>query len=270
MPTRTERPVRAAVAQATRRVAATLESSAKARRSALGLFAILAYLAIGRAIEPGFTNYWWYQLIQTTTTLVVLVAVETIFARDGGLAWQTHLIIVITTYADVLGTAGHLYDTYAPYDKIVHFWSGAVFAAVVYEVLRIMDRRGRIATSPQTRALIGVAVSFLIAGLAWEFYEYLGDAVFNSGRVQSHLDTAHDLVSNVCGGVLAVAVLGARDDPRPLRPAPDDLSRLPPFRHSEPVEESPGAQRRRRSFRVVSRRRREIPRQARNDETGSE
>jgi len=214
MPTRTERLARAAIGHSARRLATTLDASAKARRSALALFAVLAYLGIGRAIDPGFTNYWWYQLVQTTTTLAVLVTVETLFARDGGLAWQTHLIIVVTTYADVLGTAGHLYDTFEPYDKIVHFCSGAVFAAMVYEVLRIVDRRGRIAIPPPRRALIAVAVSFLIGGLAWELYEYLGDAVFDSGRVQSRLDTAHDLVCNVCGGIFAVVLLGAREAAR--------------------------------------------------------
>jgi uncharacterized membrane protein YjdF len=214
MPTRTERSALAAIGRPARRLATTLDGSAKARRSALALFAVLAYLGIGRAIDPGFTNYWWYQLFQTTTTLVVLVTVEALFARDGGLAWQTHLIIVVTTYADVLGTAGHLYDSFEPYDKIVHFCSGAVFAAMVYEVLRIVDRRGRIAIPPPRRALIAVAVSFLIGGLAWELYEYLSDAVFDSGRVQSRLDTAHDLVCNVGGGILAVMLLGAREAAR--------------------------------------------------------
>jgi uncharacterized membrane protein YjdF len=211
MPTRTERPPRTAIGRVPRRLAATLDASAKARRSALAMFAVLAYLAIGRAIAPGFTDYWWYQLAQTTATLAILLTLETVFAREGGLAWQTHVIVVVTTWADVLGTAGHLYDTFNPYDKIVHFCAGAVFAAGIYEVLRLLDRRGTVTTSPQLRALLAVAVSFALAGLAWEVYEYMGDAVFQSGRVQSRLDTVHDLASNVCGGVIAVVILRTRE-----------------------------------------------------------
>ncbi len=214
MPTRTLRVPRAAIGKVARGFATILDTSTKTRSSVLALFAVLAYLAIGRLVRPGFTDYWWYQLIQTSATLAVLLTLEMVFARQGGLAWQTHLIIGVTTYADVLGTAGDLYDTFAPYDKIVHFWSGAAFAAVVYEVLRLLDRRGRIATPPQVRALLAVLASFVIAGLAWELYEYSSDAVFNSGRVQSSLDTAHDLISNACGGLLAVVVLGAREAAR--------------------------------------------------------
>jgi uncharacterized membrane protein YjdF len=217
MPTHSERaepPRGTAFGRAARNVATTLDASTKARCSALALFAVLAYLAIGRLVRPGFTDYWWYQLIQTSATLAVLLSLETFFARQGGLAWQTHLIIGVTTYADVLGTAGDLYDTFGPYDKIVHFWSGAAFAAVAYEVLRFLERRGRITSPPQARAFLAVIASFAIAGLAWEMYEYSSDAVFNSGRVQSRLDTTHDLMSNACGALLAVLVLGAREAAR--------------------------------------------------------
>jgi len=101
------------------------------------------------------------------------------------------------------------------YDKLVHFWSGAAFAAGVYETLRLLDRRGAIACPPERRVLLAVAVSFAVAGVAWEGYEYLGDAVFHSGRVQGRWDTIHDLVCDACGGVAAVAVLRAREIARP-------------------------------------------------------
>jgi uncharacterized membrane protein YjdF len=206
-----DRSVRAALPRSLHRLAATIDDSAKVRRSALGLFAVLAYLMIGQAVEPGFTKYWWYQLAQTTVTLVVLLVLETVFAREGGLAWQTHAIVLVTTYADVLGTAGGLYDAFEPYDKIVHFWSGAAFAAGVYEVLRLLDQRGVVAMPPLWRTLLAVTVSFAIAGVAWELYEFLSDAVFESGRVQSRWDTIHDLVCDASGGVAAVSVLVARE-----------------------------------------------------------
>jgi uncharacterized membrane protein YjdF len=203
--------VRAALAEMGRAVIEVLVASAKARRSALALFAVLAYLLIGRGSDPGFTHYWWYQLFQTSATLVVVLTLETIFAAQGGIAWQTHVIVVITTYADVIGTAEHLYDAFGPYDKIVHFWSGAAFAAGMYEVLRLLDCRGTLVITPRQRVLVAVWVSFAIAGVAWELYEHLSDTLFHSGRVQSRWDTTHDLVSDACGAVAAVAVLRVRE-----------------------------------------------------------
>jgi hypothetical protein len=189
----------------------TLEGSSKARRTALGLFALLAYLLIGRINDPGFNEYWWYQFGQTTAILVVVVTLETLFADEGGLAWQTHGIVLITTYADVAGTANGFYDRFGPYDKIVHFSSGAAFAASSYEVLRLLDHRGAISYPAIRRAMIALAVSFTIAGITWEIYEQLSDNVFNSGRVQSRVDTIVDLLTDLCGGIAAVVVLHRRE-----------------------------------------------------------
>jgi len=141
----------------------------------------------------------------------VVLALETVFAEEGGIAWQTHAIALVITYADVLGTQRDLYHALRSYDKLVHFWSGAAFAAGTYEVLRLLDRRGAIACPPGRRVLLAVAVSFAVAGVAWEVYEQTSDVVFHSGRVQGGWDTLHDLVSDACGGVAAVAVLRARE-----------------------------------------------------------
>jgi hypothetical protein len=197
-----------------RRVLATLEGSAKARRTALGLFAVIAYLMIGRIVAPGFTEYWWYQLAQTTAVLAIVLTLETVFADEGGLAWQTHGIVLITTYADVAGTANGFYDRFGPYDKFVHFSSGAAFAASTYEVLRLLDQRGTINCPAMLRAMFALAISFAIAGVAWEIYEQLSDDVFNSGRVQSRIDTTVDLIADVVGGVTAVIILHRRQSRR--------------------------------------------------------
>ncbi|HEY7030038.1 MAG TPA: hypothetical protein VH482_01860 [Thermomicrobiales bacterium] len=206
-----DRSVSAAIGRPLSRLATTLETSATTRRSALALFTILAYLMIGRVIEPGFTKYWWYQVAQTTATLVLLLILDAVFAQEGGLAWQTHVIVVVMTYADVLGTVGGLYDAFEPYDKIIHFFSGAAFAASVYEVLRLLDQRGTLAMPPMKRTLVAVTISFAIAGVSWELYEYLSDVVFASGRVQSRWDTAHDLICDALGGIAAVSLLRARE-----------------------------------------------------------
>lgn len=203
--------MRRGLAQATLRVITTLSDSAKARRTALGLFAVIAYLLIGRLIEPGFTRYWWYQLGQTSGILVMVLTLDTVFAREGGVSWQTHGIVLMTTYADVAGTANNLYDRFGPYDKIVHFWSGAALAAGTYEVLRLLDRRGAISIAPLRRAVLAIVVSFTIAGFAWELYEQFSDDIFNSGRVQSRKDTQIDLVADALGAAAAAVLLRLKD-----------------------------------------------------------
>jgi uncharacterized membrane protein YjdF len=143
--------------------------------------------------------------------LVVVLVLEIIFAAEGGLVWQTHVIALVTTYADIGGTSNGLYHAIGPYDKFVHFWSGAAFAAAVYEVLTLLNQRGSLDWPPAQRLVIAVAVSFMIAGVAWELYEQLSDVLFHSGRVQGGWDTVHDLVCDACGGIVAVTVLRRRE-----------------------------------------------------------
>ncbi len=181
--------------------------STTARFAICGLSGVLAYLLIGRMIEPNFTDYWWYQFFQTSATLIIVVLLNAAFADEGGMAIQTHVVVVGATLADTLGTAGHLYDRWGPYDKLVHFASGAAFAAAAYQALNFLHRRGVLDWSIVRRALIAAVTSMMIVGFAWEFYEYASDAIFQSGRVQSRADTIGDLIADTAGALVAVAVI---------------------------------------------------------------
>jgi hypothetical protein len=182
-------------------------ASTTARFAICGLLGVLVYLFVGRMIEPNFTDYWWYQVFQTSITLVIVVLLNAAFADEGGMAIQTHVVVVGATLADTIGTAGHLYDKWAPYDKLVHFASGAAFAAGAYQALNLLHRRGVLSLTIARRGLIAASTSILIAGVAWESYEYLSDALFKSGRVQSPVDTFGDLIADTLGAFLAVAVI---------------------------------------------------------------
>jgi hypothetical protein len=182
-------------------------ASTTARFAICGLMGVLAYLLIGRMIEPNFTDYWWYQFFQTSATLVIVVLLNAAFADEGGMAIQTHVVVVGATLADTLGTAGHLYDRWGPYDKLVHFASGAAFAAATYQALNFLHRRGVLEWSIIRRGLIAAVTSMLIVGAVWEFYEYASDAIFRSGRVQSRADTIGDLIADTAGAIVAVAVI---------------------------------------------------------------
>jgi hypothetical protein len=45
------------------------------------------------------------------------------------------------------------------------------------------------------------------AGISWEIYEWVGDHVFHTLRVQSPRDTAVDLISDTLGALTAVLVV---------------------------------------------------------------
>jgi len=186
---------------------AALSTSRSLRWTAAALIGVIVYLLLGQLIDPGFTDYWWYQLVQTSATLATVIALDTLFAAEDGLAWQTHVIVVLTTVTDTLGTAGHLYDAFGPYDKIVHFWSGAAFSAATYETVGFLRERGTIQIGRRKQAIIAVTASLLLAGVLWETYEYVSDVVFGSGRVNGRWDTSHDIASDVLGAIFAVLVL---------------------------------------------------------------
>jgi hypothetical protein len=178
-----------------------------ARWATIGLAGVVVYLFVGRLLDPGFTDYWWYQLAQTSLTLLVVLFFNGMFAKEGGMAWQTHAVVVGATLADTLGTAGHMYERWGPYDKVVHFSSGAAFAAGGYQALAFLKQRRVIAWDPFVRGVVAIAVSFVVVGIAWETYEYLSDVVFGSGRVHGWGDTIGDLVADSTGAILAVSFI---------------------------------------------------------------
>lgn len=207
--------------------------SSKGRRSTLALVVILIYLLLGELLAPGFTDYWGFHVAQIAAILVTVLTLETAFHRDGGLSWPTHLLIAVIAAADVLGTSEDLYHTFDLYDKLIHFASGATSAAVTYDILSLLHRRQKITLSSGRRLAAAVMISFLVAGLAWEAYEHYGDVLFGTDRVQSRLDTIHDLISNTCGSMLAASVLWVRESfgRTAHRPAPiSNQSYEPPDR----------------------------------------
>jgi hypothetical protein len=198
-----------------RNIPVVLQSSRAARFTAMGLGGVIIYLIIGQLIDPGFTNYWWYQLFQTSATLAVVLSLDALFVEEGGMAWQTHLLVVGATLADTLGTAGHLYEKVVPYDKFVHFAGGAALAAGAFQSLTFLDRRGVMAMSPFKRAFVSALISLLIAGVIWETYEYLSDVVFGSGRVHGWGDTIGDLIADTLGAITAVTIMVRHESANP-------------------------------------------------------
>jgi uncharacterized membrane protein YjdF len=186
----------------------TMGENVRAQVSLLSLGGLLAYMVVAQIVDPGFTDFWGYLVAQVVIILALLIAGEVAFGKQGGLSWVTHVIAIICTYADVLGTDGNLYARIDEYDKLTHFAGVAAFTAGTYEVLRLLYRSGRVPWSPSERLVLAVSAGFTI-GIGWELYEVLGDRLFGTTRVNSNWDTANDIISDTLGAVAIGLLLWA-------------------------------------------------------------
>lgn len=198
----------------------------RARFTILSLGGLVLYLGAAQLLEPGFTDFWGYLFFQVGASLLLLVAGEYVFSREGGLSGLTHGIAVVCSYADVLGTDGNLYARIDEYDKVTHFMGTAAITAAAYDILRAFAAR-RGSTRPTVERLyLAVAIGIAV-GIAWEVYEYLGDRVFHTTRTQGRWDTFHDLVSD-SAGAFTLGMLLWWQERTAAAPSPAEERYLPP------------------------------------------
>jgi hypothetical protein len=167
---------------------------------------LLTYMIVRQFVDPGFTNYWGYMVAQIAISILVILIVSVKFAPEGGLSAVTHGIVVVTTFADTLGTAGHMYDRYIAYDKITHFLGTAAIASAAGDILLALRRRGTISWGPLPIMATAIAVAMGLA-LGWEVYEYYGDRLFGTGRHDGAEDTIYDVISDAAGAFVAAGML---------------------------------------------------------------
>ena len=163
---------------------------------------LIVYLLTAEALEPGFTNFWGYLLFQAVATLGLLTVGECMLAEEGGLSWQTHLFAVVCLFADTIGTDGNLYAQVSEYDKFTHFLGVAAITSGLAEAFRVLPARGFARPAARTRIFIAIGLGIAV-GIGWEMYEYLGDVVFHTTRVQGSTDTAFDLLFDTLGATAA-------------------------------------------------------------------
>ncbi len=182
-----------------RRVVSRSRSTRFTTMTTVGL---IVYLLTAQALEPGFTDFWGYLLLQAVATAGLLLAGEYMLAEEGGLSWQTHLFAVVCLFADTIGTDGNLYANIAEYDKLTHFLGAAAITSGLAEAFRVLPARGFGGPAARTRIFIAIGLGIAV-GVGWEVYEYLGDVVFHTTRVQGSTDTALDLVFDTLGATAA-------------------------------------------------------------------
>ncbi|MCC6791977.1 MAG: phosphatase PAP2 family protein [Thermomicrobiales bacterium] len=181
-------------------------TSAKLRFSLVSLGSLLAYLVIRQAVDPGFTDYWGYLVAQISLTIVILTWIDEEFFDEGGFSWFTHLVVIVNTWADALGTAAHMYDRYVSYDKFTHFLGGVMLTAAAADIIFAIQRRRKVATTGLRVLTYAIGISVGL-GAAWEIYEYFGDILFDTGRHAGAIDTWYDLISDSVGSVVSAVLL---------------------------------------------------------------
>ncbi len=187
-------------------VAREIADVPRLRASVYSLGFLLTYLLARQAVDPGFTRYWGYMVTQIALTILIVVVFSVHFRKEGGFSVLTHGIVIVTTYADTLGTAAHMYDRFISYDKFTHFFGCAAVASAMGDLLINMSRKGTIQWAPSKLILVAVALA-IGSGMVWEIYEFVGDKLLDTGRHNGRVDTTYDLISDSIGALVAAVFL---------------------------------------------------------------
>jgi hypothetical protein len=158
----------------------------------------LVFLALGEM--KGVAN-----LMVAAVALAVARAVELPRLYDLGFT----VAMIFTGWGEALG----LYDSWKPYDNVVHFVVPMLCSQVAYiglarlEVLR--DMRDEVAPHRYLGIFtITFALGVAIGGV-WEIFEWASDYAFGSNLSMGNDDTVGDLISDTlgaaAGGLLLVA-----------------------------------------------------------------
>ncbi|MGH2558720.1 MAG: TVP38/TMEM64 family protein, partial [Thermomicrobiales bacterium] len=193
-------------------IARQMEESAWIRFSVLALAGMLAFLVTGQLVEPGFTDYWGYLLIQISATLIAILWLSHHFAADGGFSSLTYLVVIGAITVDTLGNTADLYGRFESYDKFVHAGGTAAATAAAYDILAALKHQGRIDWSPRRRALTAFSVAMLLA-TGWEIYEFTADRLFETYRYAGPADAFYDIISDAIGAAIICLLFWRRELP---------------------------------------------------------
>jgi hypothetical protein len=206
-PARVPVPVRPRTVVATRRLTVTemLSERERVRNALILLCGLLLFTFTGRLVDPVFTRYWGYLAGQVALLALAIVAFEWRARRGPLLSASTYVIICVAMTVDVFGTAGHMYDHWDFYDKIVHLMGTAAVTAVIHDVFQYRGM-GRKWTNPNALGMIAATIG-IVVGVIWEVYEAFGDVIFATARNGGMTDTSYDILFDSIGAITAVMVL---------------------------------------------------------------
>jgi hypothetical protein len=195
------------IAAAARRltVGEVLGERERVRNGLILLCGLLLFTFTGRLLDPVFTPYWGYLAGQVALLALAIVVFEARAVRGPLLSASTYVIICVAMAVDVFGTAGHMYDHWDFYDKIVHLMGTAAVTAVVHDIFQYRGW-GRKWANANALGIMAATIG-IVVGIIWELYEVFGDVIFATARSGGMIDTAYDITFDTIGAITAVLIL---------------------------------------------------------------
>ncbi|AHF07042.1 hypothetical protein [Desulfitobacterium metallireducens] len=175
------------------------------KRVILGLYSLLSVTIIVNGFGEISQNVWgsFGMSMLTLIFMTLPFLIEKRFKLEFPREFLSVLLLFF--YASMfLGTANHFYTRFWWWDKMLHGFSGLIFANLGFLIAMFLQNREKIG-SALNRILVALfAFCFSVAaGAVWEIYEYTMDEIFGFlyQGVGIH-DTMTDIIADALGALI--------------------------------------------------------------------
>lgn len=167
--------------------------------------ALLAVEILGWAgvfvIEPAFT---WFGMVLTLAVVWAAFEFLEIIRRRGkfiGFHWTTWPLAFLAVLVDAAGDVFQLYSIWWSYDRLAHFFGGAVAMITALNILHVVmqARRHHLPRWVVLPLAYGMTAVFSVL---YEIEEFLEDRFTGSKRLGDGPDTVDDMMLNLLGAAL--------------------------------------------------------------------
>lgn len=168
-------------------------------QAVLLVYELLArYDTFGRQNALALTNF---------VVVAVFVVVQRLFRRRYGITihWIVLVTIALSVWLDAVGNFQHWYARFWWWDRVTHVAGGLALTVGIYVVCFALWRAQRLKVSWRVFNLYAFSAAQSIGAL-YEVSEWVGDELFQTGRIQGLFDTPRDLFFNMLGGLLVIMV----------------------------------------------------------------
>lgn len=158
--------------------------------------AATSFMAYETGINPPVGN-----VAGAFASIVVLVIISKIIKVSDVLFYSG---LVFVFMASPLGSVINLYRSFGPYDKIVHFISGFLLAALGMLIMEKLMKRSSRRCDFEVYALpmIFAACMFSSGGAGiWEIFEFLADKIAGGQMQRGMVDTVTDIIAGNIGAL---------------------------------------------------------------------
>ena len=166
----------------------------------------LATLAYGfyHNAQVNDTNALGMVVVAAATVWIVPLIFKLLHYRP---VYEIYICNVIFVYfASLIGSCFHGYSI-AYFDKVVHFFSGLIFAIVSAIVFMIIKKCATITNKEDYHLfLLFINALNLAIAVCWEFYEYAMLIFFDNDCINHYTQGVHDSITDMlcafCGGII--------------------------------------------------------------------